>query len=163
MKLHFLAIAFFLVSSAAYGQILFPEKQTICEAKTFILENEKILAGYESDEAMIFDFLKKMDTRNIKKMKGELFVQILVDSLGRSCCLSFENKTDVQTKRLGVVNAIQYMNGWSIIKDSGQPISVVLKFIFTKRKFVVVRLGYNAKSKFSTLSSVEVKRSAVKD
>jgi hypothetical protein len=164
MKLIFSAIAIFLISSG-YGQSLFPEKQTICDGNSFIFESDTILIAYQSDEALLFDFLKKLDTRYLKKMKGELLIQMLIDPSGHPCCLSFENKTDVQTKRLGVANAIQSMNGWKIPNNSTarKSVCVMIKFTFTKSKFVAERLGYSAKSRFTVLSSVQVKRSAVKD
>lgn len=165
MKIIFSAIAFLTITSS-FGQILFPEKQSTCEAKSMVFENDAVLIGYQSDEALLFDFLKKIETRYLKKMKGELFVQILIDPIGHPCCLSFENKTDVQTKRLGVANAVQSMDGWKIPNSSnsgGKPVCVIVKFIFTNRKFVAVRMGYSTKSRYIELSSVQVKRSAIKD
>jgi len=164
MKFLFPFIGIFIISPL-FGQHLFPEGQTACSSKSFLIENDAILAQYDSNEALLFDFLKKLETRNLKKIKGELLIQVMIDSIGYPCCISFKNQTNVETKRLGIVNAVNSMTGWKLsdhLKNKTNNCALI-KFIFKDKKIIIMRLGYNEKFRFSVLSSIELKRNFERD
>lgn len=145
------------------AQSLFNERFSPCDANTFVVEKDSMLALYQPKEALLLDILKKLETRNLKKIKGELLLQIMVDPSGHPCCVSLTNQTNITTKRLNIVNAVNTTTGWKI----GQPadakpfnICTIVKFIFTDDKFIAMRLGLTSRSRFIVLSTTELKRNA---
>jgi hypothetical protein len=164
MKLFLSTLAFFILHPM-FGQALFTERQVNCETNTFIVENDSIRAEYQPNEAMLADFLKKIDTRYVRKLRGEVYIQILIDSLGHPCCISLLNETNITTKRLGIVNAVNSMTGWKAPQNminigaiKNVNVCAIIKLIFTEDRMVAMRLGYNIKTRFSVLYSTELKR-----
>lgn len=147
------------------AQSLFNERLSQCEAKDFQIEKDSVIAVYQPKEAILLDMLKKLETRNLKKIKGELLLQIMVDPTGHPCCISLTNQTNITTKRLNIVNVVNSMSGWKIAATSGANtgnICAVVKLIFTDDKFIAMRLGLTSKSRFIVLGTTELKRN-IKD
>jgi len=104
----------------------------------------------------LVDLLKKLETRNLKKIRGELFIQVMVDPKGKPCCISLNNQTNITSRQLNLVNAVNAMNGWTNTKSAN--ICAIVKLIFTDDKYIVMRLGYTSRSKFTVLDSTELKK-----
>ena len=163
MKLYLLLLIS-LLPLHLFGQSLFTERQNVCETKSFFIEKDSIIVLYQPKEALLLDLLKKLETRNLKKIKGELLLQIMVDPNGHPCCISLTNQSNITTRKLNIVNAINSMNGWKAPaqKTGNDNICAIVKLIFTDDKFIAMRLGLNSKSKFIVLGTTELKRN-VKD
>lgn len=161
----FVSIIICLLPLKLSAQSLFNERFSQCETREFQLEKDSMVAFYQPKEALLLDLLKKLETRNLKKIKGELLLQIMVDPAGHPCCISLTNQTNITTKRLNIVPAVNSMTGWRMAAtpDAKQSNTcAVVKLIFTDDKFIAMRLGVTAKSRFIVLSTTELKRN-VKD
>ena len=156
----YLVLIISLLPLRLFSQSLFNERQSKCETKIFQIEKDSILAFYEPKEALLLDILKKLETRNLKKIKGELLLQIMIDPTGNPCCISLSNQTNVTTKRLNIVSSIDALTGWKppLMKINNGNTCAIVKLIFTDDKYIAMRLGFTSKSKFIVLATTELKR-----
>jgi hypothetical protein len=130
---------------------MFKEKLDNCKTK-FILEEDAIKLTYKSgDSLMIFDITKGADEEQIFKLKGILAAQLIIDSAGTPCLISYDTKFNSLRKPFEIVENLNGMKHWEGTGDKSF-ISVFLRLFFEKRQITVQRLGYNRNTGWNLLS-----------
>jgi len=135
------------------SQNLFSDQFDDChQAKfSFCLDCGETKAQYESD---INQYFKKQLIDIPQKLKGQVFVQIIVDSIGNQCVKSLQSKTNKNIKKLKLKDKINSMTDWkpAISKGKERSSSIVLEFTFyngqidTKYKRIDTKNTTNMKS-----------------
>lgn len=137
----------------SYSQNLFSEQFADCHQSrfSFCLDCGETKAQSESD---INQYFKKELTEISSKLKGQVFVQVIVDSIGNQCVKSLQAKTNKNIKKLKLKDKINSMTDWkpAISKGKERSSSVVLELTFyngqvdTKYKRIDTKNTSNMKS-----------------
>jgi len=134
-----------LLSDVLVGQKMFQSQSTICPLK-FVMEDSEVLINYEpNDSIMVVDFLSGLEAKQLEKFKGVIMMQVMVDTLGRVCCVSYTNKSNLTDKKLDIPQRLQSMPGWK--REAGimenENICALVNLIFNENEIIVSRIGYN--------------------
>jgi ligand-binding sensor domain-containing protein len=125
-------LLFILTCTLEYsvGQNLYKEKFDNCSLAQFCLDCGDVKA--QPPQSFIQELSKKLDSASLKSIQGVLEFQILIDSLGKVCLLSVDNKTNIQSSTLKLQNAVTNSTYWkparSNNKDISSSVSVILEF-----------------------------------
>lgn len=114
------------------AQNLFSEQFDDCHQSkfSFCLDCGETKAQSESD---INEYFKKQLTDISPKLKGQVFVQVIVDSIGNQCVKSLQYKTNKNIKKLNLKDRINSMTDWkpALSKEKERSATVVIEFSFT--------------------------------
>lgn len=165
MKQTFLIGLLFLTLQTVFGQHLYPEKYDNCKLSRFCLDCGNPKAELPDEAAKTI--LHGLNQKSLKKIQGLIKVQILVDSLGKPCLLSSENRTNIASRKLGLEEAINSMPGWTPSMKGGkaQSASVSLELVFQNGKFGLRRIefDFSKNTNFKSVGTPDVKGSKEKD
>ena len=129
----------FAFAKTATAQHLFKEHYDECTTERFALESE--IENAKIDEQKIVALLlKDLDEKQLKRLKGKLTLQILVDTDGTSCLLSVENEINIKSKVLNLKDKISSL----IWIAPEKKVAAIVAIRFKKGKYEVKRLGMNA-------------------
>ena len=124
-----------LASSSLSAQYLYPEhyKEKI---SSFCLDcgDPKAMPPDDMLQQMLLEFNKKA----VLKVEGDIYIQVLVDSVGNARLLSADNRTNVKSKKLRLRQAVNAIH-WTPAGDGGTQ-SVQLLLSFYDDKISVQRL-----------------------
>tara|TARA_R110001583_G_C5605365_1_gene404873 strand:+ start:67 stop:1515 length:1449 start_codon:yes stop_codon:yes gene_type:complete len=129
-----LVITILLITTNLYSQNIFIEKYDDCHIGKFCLDCGSPKAKFAND---IDSYFKKKLTDFSKKLKGNIYVQILVDSIGNQCVKSIQRDVNISTENLKIRETINSMPIWlpSIDKNNNATnATVFLNFEFRKGK-----------------------------
>jgi len=129
-----LVITILLITTNLFSQNIFIEKYDDCHIGKFCLDCGNPKAKFVND---IDSYFKKELTDIPKKLKGNIYVQILVDSIGNQCVKSIQRDVNKNTENLKIRETINSMPNWlpSIDKNSNATnATVFLNFEFKKGK-----------------------------
>jgi len=132
-----LILTLLLTLTVVKGQNLFPEKFNDCALTQFCLDCGDTKGVYNGDLNAFF--ANKFQVKNLKKIEGSVFVQILIDTTGRQCVISIGNKATGNISKLDLRNTINEMIGWKPAITDGKPenVSITLRFDFSNQNFKV--------------------------
>ncbi len=152
MKYITLTIGLFIINFA-FGQHLYPEKYDECKLSRFCLDCGDTKA--EPPQDFVSDFISNLNEKSLRKIKGSIIVQILVDSIGKPCLLSAKNETNVKSKKLRLLNGISNTKNWlpAITKGKAEQASVSLFLIFKDGQLSIRRREFDFKNQ-SNMKSV---------
>jgi ligand-binding sensor domain-containing protein len=145
----------------SYSQNLFSEKADDCHKSkfSFCLDCGETKAQSESN---INQYFKKKLTNISSKLKGQVFVQVIVDSIGNQCVKSLESKTNKRIKKLKLKDKINSMTDWkpAISKGKNRSATVILEFTFSNGQVETKYKRFNTKnrSNMKSVGSVEIKK-----
>jgi ligand-binding sensor domain-containing protein len=129
-----LIITILLITTNLYSQNIFIEKYDDCHIAKFCLDCGNPKAKFEND---IDSYFKKEFTNFSKTLKGNVYVQILVDSIGKQCVKSIQRDVNISTENLKIREKINSMPIWlpSIDKNNNAiNATVFLNFDFKEGK-----------------------------
>lgn len=146
MKNILLTVALTILSTYTFGQNLYPEKFDYCKLSEFCLDCGEIKA--QPPQNLIQELNKNFDATSLKKIKGQLEIQILIDSFGRPCLLSTNNQTNIKSKKLRLQNSINNSSNWlpAISENKKTKSSVSLILYFDNGSFTVKRRIFDFKN-----------------
>src|SRR5687768_12589272 len=98
MKLTILTLSLTILSIYSFGQHLYQEKFDNCKLSRFCLDCGEAKA--EPPQSLIQELTNNFDAISLKKIRGQLEIQILIDSSGKPCLLSAKNNTNINSKKL---------------------------------------------------------------
>ena len=131
---YLVVITILLITTNLYSQNIFIEKYDDCHIGKFCLDCGNPKAKFEND----IDNYFRNKVKNIpKKLKGNIYAQILVDSIGNQCVKSIQRDVNENTKNLKIRAIINSMPIWapSIDKNNNPTnATVFLNFEFRKGK-----------------------------
>lgn len=141
-----LSILVMLFAVQMYGQNIFEEKFDGCNTDYFEIESDTITVE------LISDFVKTLssnfDSETVKKIRGVLSLQIIVDTDGKSCLLSLENETNINTAKLGIKSIVDEHLLWEKPKEK---VSVIVAMKFYGNAVEVKRIGLSKEKGFHEL------------
>ena len=133
---------------------MFEEKIGPCKTDTFVLESDSIFTKYPIQK-LLKDLCVNVDSVTFKNLRGEIFIQVIVDTIGKPCVLSIRNKLNVKTQETNFVRTINEKTFWGIpsylsprtnnFEHKGQrgKVAAIIFLFFTKETTVIDRLGYS--------------------
>jgi hypothetical protein len=78
------------------------------------------------------ELFKNLNAASLKKLKGLLEIQILVDSIGKPCLISADNQTNIKSKKLNLQFAVNSSSFWkpaiSENKNTQSSVSLIIYF-----------------------------------
>lgn len=143
-----------------YGQYLLPEKLNECKIGAFDLESDTILANYKTIDSLAHDIYLGLNNQYTNKLRGKIVIQVYVDTLGHSCCISIMNDCNVKSSKLGIIKSINSLDKWTIPKRFRKRFNVcaLIRITFNESDIVLERIGFNYYTKFKTLDKVTLKK-----
>ena len=134
-------IVFFLLGIVNHlkAQHLFSTTFQDCVTDEFALESDTVNARLSSVD-FVESIMEQLNPEVKKKIKGELVFQILVDKEGNSCLLSFENKTNIRTKKLKFKKWIDHTIKWQAPTEK---VSAIISLKFKGNHVDYSRMGNN--------------------
>jgi len=159
MKKQVVLLILVSISFFGFGQNIFPIKYDDCNTSQFFLEGKEINAKYDNGK-LLNDLIKTIDEKALRKIKGSLYFQVVVDTLGNHCCVSIKNELNSKGKKIDFKKIIDNETDWGVpIRDGKKTtVSAMIKIEFEKDKIIIKRLGFNGKTGWIELSKHEVKR-----
>ncbi|WP_282053358.1 ligand-binding sensor domain-containing protein [Maribacter luteus] len=149
----FLVIVSILIATNLYSQNIFIEQYDDCNVGEFCLDCGNPKAKSSSD---IDAYFKNVLTGIPKKLKGDIYVQVIVDSLGNQCVKSIQRDLNQSSHNLEIRRLVNEMKDWSpSIDKNGHATSatVFLKFKFKGGKVKVDYQNFFDKSFMSKIKS----------
>ncbi|TDQ25441.1 ligand-binding sensor domain-containing protein [Tenacibaculum caenipelagi] len=143
------------------AQNLFSEQFDDCHQArfSFCLDCGETKAQSESD---INEYFKKHLTDFSPKLRGKVFVQVIVDSIGNQCVKSLQSKTNKSIKKLELKDKINSMSNWkpAICKGKERSATVVLEFLFNNGQVETKYKRFDTKnqSNMKSVGPVEIDR-----
>lgn len=147
------------VSYALKSQNIYPITYSDCNTSQFLLEGKEIIAKYD-EQKLLEDLLKTIKAEDLSKIKGEIYFQVVVDTMGYHCCVSIKNELNSKGKKVDFKKIMDNQTKWSVpIKnETKKTVSAIIKIEFTKNEIILKRLGYNGKTGWSELSKYKMKK-----
>lgn len=132
------SVLFIITTSITHGQNIYPEKVAGCPVKAFCLDCGDPKTVFAEDLTAYFNTRIPAETH--KKIKGQVLLQVLVDSVGHPCVISVGNKTNSRNlAALRLVELVNAMPAWNPALEKGKPIrvSTSLRFDFADQRLAV--------------------------
>jgi len=147
MKKSILLITIMFVGQV-HCQNIFEERFKDCNHEYFATEAETISVKLVSDFVQILS--SSFDSETVKKIRGVLSLQILVDMNGNSCLMSVKNESNIDTSILSLKAIIDDKLKWQKPKEV---VSVIVATKFLGNEVQVKRLGFSKEKGFHELSN----------
>ena len=152
-----LIIGFCSFMIPAFGQKIFSEKSDQC-SPNFALEDDEIIIQYIPDDSiMVVDLLKGLDQKYVDKLRGAVLLQVMTDTSGQVCLVSYSNTTNLSNKKFDLPDRIPAMPGWPKITpyQDNTAICALIAITFGTYDVTVQRYGYNRNTGKKLLSTVD--------
>lgn len=105
--------------------------------------------------------MSNLNSKSLKKIKGTIDVQILIDSVGNPCLLSAKNSSNINSIKLNLQYAINNTSKWSPAISEGKPTHSSVSFLITFKdsRYSLQRRIYDFKnsSNFKSIGTPDVK------
>jgi ligand-binding sensor domain-containing protein len=139
MKNIILTVTLAISTTCGFGQNLYSEKFDNCKLSQFCLDCGDTKA--QPPQSLIQELINNFDASTLKKARGQLEIQILIDSFGNPCLLSANNQTNAKSKKLGLQYAINNTSKWkpAVSENKNTPSSVSLILDFDNGNFTAKR------------------------
>jgi hypothetical protein len=141
-KLIFLIL--FSISFGNQAQNIFDEKFEGCNTDRFATEKDSIEVR-ETDKDLVNVLANNLETENVRKIKGLLSFQIIVDLNGKSCLLSVDNETNIPTEKLNLKEIIDKNLNW---EKPTEKTSVIVAIMFYGTSVQKKRIGMSSEKGF---------------
>lgn len=137
-------IILFSTSFRFQAQNIFDEKFEGCNTESFSTEKDSIEVK-STDKDLVFVLAKNLEQESIKKIKGLLSCQIIVDQNGKSCLLSVNNETNIPSKELNLKEIIDQNLNW---EKPTEKTSVIVAIMFYGKSVEKKRIGISSAKGF---------------
>ena len=143
MKQVLLVLFFQVFFYTSKCQNIYSEKYNGCNTLKFNVENERLVES--NKDSLLQAFISNINPKYLKKLKGTIYLQVLVDSVANPCCLSIKNESNIASDKLTLKEIVDTKTVWSIpvAREQIITVSTIIKLIFKKREISLTRLGYN--------------------
>ena len=137
-----------MISLAADCQNIFPAKFQGCVTDRFELES-KIYAASDKD-SLLLTIVSNLEKDIANELRGEVRIQVIIDTSGNPCCLSAENNLNSSLGRLHLDEIINTKTKWSkpvrTFDAEMIKVSATILLRFDKKRITFKRLGFNGKT-----------------
>ncbi|WP_040252094.1 hypothetical protein [Psychroserpens mesophilus] len=139
-----LILIFILTNSGIQAQNLFNEKFEGCNTDRFGTEQDSIKVR-PTEKDIVYVLENNLNKESIKKIRGLISFQIIVDLDGKSCLVSVDNETNISTTKLNLKEIIDQNLIW---QKPTEKTSVIVAIKFHRKKVEKKRIGMNRKKGF---------------
>lgn len=152
-----LLIALQLLITSTQAQKLFKEKFENC-SPTFFLEKDEIIVHYtKGDSLLISDITKDMEKKDFVKLKGILAAQIIIDTIGTACLISYDYKFNSLRKPFDMETNLNSLMHWEGFDNNGFT-GIIFKIFFNEKDITLQRFGYSRNTGWKVLSDETFKK-----
>ncbi len=146
-----------ILNVGLYGQNLFPETFTDCDSKEFFLEGKEIYTENLNTD-LISEIVNNINDKTLNKIKGEILIQIYIDTKGKPCCVSIKNDLNAKGKTIDFKRISNIQTKWTAPNRQGKnkSVSTITKLTFNRDRVILQRLGFNMKEGLIELSRNEL-------
>jgi len=146
-RILYILILFFSAPTFILGQNLYPEKFNNCVFDRFCLDCGSPKA--ESPATFMQELVRNMDSNSLKKAKGQIEIQILIDSVGKPCLVSANNRSNIKTNKLKLQEAVNSTSNWKPAIDGsrGTNSSVSLLISFDQENIKATRISFDPRNR----------------
>lgn len=149
MKTLLVFIIVFL-GTALQAQKMYKHKLENCSPQ-FQLEDKSITLEYtKGDSLLIMDIMDGAEKKHIQRLKGILALQIILDSAGNSCLVSYDHRFNMLRKPFDIVENVNALEAWEGTGNNTYR-SIFMKIYFEKKQIRMQRLGYNRNTGWTIL------------
>ena len=134
----------FSLSFGSQAQNIFDEKFEGCNTDRFATEKDSIEVR-ETNKDLVYVLANNLETENVRKIKGLLSFQIIVDLNGKSCLLSIDNETNIPTEKLNLKEIIDNNLNW---EKPTEKTSVIVAIMFYGTSVQKKRIGMSSEKGF---------------
>lgn len=150
-------ILILIFHSNVNSQKLFKEKLDNC-SPTFTLEKDEVIITYaKGDSLLILDIIKDVEKKDYKKLKGILAAQLVIDTIGIPCTISYDYKFNTFRQPFDVETSLNSTLNWEGFNSDGF-ISIIFKIFFQEKDVTIQRLGFSRNTGWKTLSESSYKK-----
>lgn len=125
-----LLVLFVLYVLPLHAQHLYDEKFENCKLSTFCLDCGDPKA--QPPKTIFKEMIARIGEQKWNSLNGTLEIQILVDTAGKPCLLSADNKTNMTSANMNIKNAVNEMSYWTPAiaenKKTSASVSIILQF-----------------------------------
>ena len=160
MKFRTIAFIFIVSPSLLFSQHVFKERIGPCNTSpSFALESDSITTKRSSEE-LLNEICNSIPSKTLRKLRGTISMQVIVDTLGTPCLMSVENNLNQFTDELGLTDIINHKTKWAppIKEGKKEKVAVLFKISFKKELIAIQRIGYNAKTGMRELDKYVLQR-----
>ena len=137
MRFIFILTFVFCFSLFGTAQNIFPEKFDGCNTDRFAMEKDTVSVKLQNAEiARVFE--KAIDSKSRAKIKGNLLLQVIVDTDGNSCLISIKNDTNIPSGKMRLKEVIDAELVWEKPKEKKSP---MISLNFSGNALYITRLG----------------------
>ena len=137
----------FLVTPSIQAQNIFEDKFEGCNTDRFATEKDSIKVK-PTEKDIVNILANNLDDKNVKKIKGLLSFQIIVDLDGKSCLLSVKNETNITSKKLNLKEIIDKNLEW---EKPTEKTSVIIALMFYGNSVGKKRIGMSSEKGFHAI------------
>lgn len=160
MKYIILIIGLQLINLTTNAQKLFKEKFDIC-SPTFLLEKDELFITYtKGDSILICDITKELDKKGFVELKGILAAQLIIDTIGNPCLISYDYKFNSFRKPFDIETSLNSLKNWEGFDNNGF-IGIIFKVFFKEKEVTFQRLGFSRNTGWKILSEQTFKKPRV--
>lgn len=134
----------FGISFGIQAQNIFDDKFEGCNTDRFATEKDSIEVK-ETEKDLVYVLANNLEEENVKKIKGLLSCQIIVDLNGKSCLLSVNNETNISTEKLNLKEIIDQNLNW---EKPTEKTSVIVAIMFYGKSVEKKRIGMSSEKGF---------------
>ena len=148
----FYTLLLIFLPNVLFGQNLYPEKFDNCILNRFGLDIGNPKA--EQPTTFLQELVRNLDSNCLKKIKGQIEIQILIDTVGKPCIISANNKTNVKTNKLKLQYAVNNTSFWKPAKNGNknENSSVSLLISFEEGNITSKRISFDFKNRTNAQS-----------
>ncbi|MEO8233806.1 MAG: hypothetical protein ABI549_00195 [Flavobacterium sp.] len=127
------------MNSFCFSQSIFKEEIGPCLTERFVLDKDTVQAELENDKLLkiICDNLKP---KLLEKLKGKMYLQVIVYNSGNSCLMSVFNNTNFTTNELNIKEIVNDKIKWETLEDKS--VCAIIFLSFDKKFRTIKRYGY---------------------
>jgi len=160
MKYLILIVSLQFINLQCNAQKLFKEKFDIC-SPTFLLEKDEIIITYtQGDSLLICDITKELDKKDFVELKGILAAQLIIDTIGNTCLISYDYKFNSFRKPFDIESSLNSLTNWDGYDTNGF-IGIIFKIFLNEKDVILQRLGYSRNTGWKILSEQTFKKPRV--
>lgn len=130
MNRFFYTLVLVFITKLSFGQNLYLEKFDNCKLSRFCIDCGDTKAI--PPQNLIQELISNFDSNSFKKIKGQLEIQVLIDSTGKPCILSATNQTNIKSNKLKLQYSVNNSSLWkpaiSQNKITQSSVSLLLNF-----------------------------------
>lgn len=137
---------------------MFPVKFTGCVTDHFAVEST-IIAVSDKD-SLLKSIVSNIDQQMLSELKGDMYIQVIVDTLGHPCCMSIQNNLNSSVGRLNIDQIINNKTKWSVPFEDGEKtkVAAIILLSFSKKSISLKRMGYNGNTGWKTLETCSISK-----